>query len=133
MMRILGQLMLPLLMLLGGGAAAAAPFHSDRISVESGGNGPDVVLIPGLSSSPKVWDATVAAIPGYRYHLVHVAGFDGAARAPTPQARWSSRSPRRSPATSGKPPQAPGDRRPFARRQLGDDGRGAPSRAGLAS
>jgi pimeloyl-ACP methyl ester carboxylesterase len=43
------------------------------------GKGRDVVLIPGLSSSPRVWDSTVAAVPGYRYHLVHVAGFDGLA------------------------------------------------------
>jgi pimeloyl-ACP methyl ester carboxylesterase len=57
---------------------APPPFASDRISVEVHGRGPDVVLIPGLSSSPRVWDATVAAVPGYRYHIVHVAGFDGA-------------------------------------------------------
>jgi pimeloyl-ACP methyl ester carboxylesterase len=43
------------------------------------GSGPDVVLIPGLSSSPEVWQSTVAAMPGYRYHLVHVAGFAGRA------------------------------------------------------
>jgi pimeloyl-ACP methyl ester carboxylesterase len=35
------------------------------------------VLIPGLSSHPDVWASTVAAMPGYRYHLVHVAGFAG--------------------------------------------------------
>jgi pimeloyl-ACP methyl ester carboxylesterase len=77
-MRLLAWLLLPLLALCGG-TAAAAPFKSDRISIEVRGKGPDVVLIPGLSSSPRVWDATVAALPGYRYHLVHVAGFDGAA------------------------------------------------------
>lgn len=53
-------------------------FASNRISVEVRGSGPDVVLIPGLSSSPRVWDSTVAAMPGYRYHLVQVAGFAGA-------------------------------------------------------
>ena len=58
-------------------AAARPAFSSDRISVEVRGSGPDVVLIPGLSSSPQVWTSTVAAVPGYRYHLVHVAGFDG--------------------------------------------------------
>jgi len=58
--------------------AANRVFASDRISVEVKGTGPDVVLIPGLSSSPRVWDGTVAALPGYRYHLVRVAGFDGA-------------------------------------------------------
>jgi pimeloyl-ACP methyl ester carboxylesterase len=64
---------------LAAGAAAAprAPFASDRLSVEVVGKGPDVVLIPGLSSSPQVWRGAVAAVPGYRYHLVHVAGFAG--------------------------------------------------------
>jgi pimeloyl-ACP methyl ester carboxylesterase len=55
----------------------APSFASDRISVEVHGSGPDVVLIPGLSSSPRVWDSTVAAVPGHRYHIVHVAGFAG--------------------------------------------------------
>src|SRR4051812_25197318 len=77
MYRILALAMLPLLAIFGG-AAEAAPFHSDRISVETRGRGPDVVLIPGLSSSPKVWEGAVAAVSGYRYHLVRVAGFDGA-------------------------------------------------------
>jgi pimeloyl-ACP methyl ester carboxylesterase len=59
-------------------AAAAMPaFASERLSVRALGSGPDVVLIPGLSSSPDVWRSTVAAVPGYRYHLVHVAGFAG--------------------------------------------------------
>ena len=59
--------------------ATQAPFASDRISVEVVGQGPDVILIPGLSSSPDVWASTVAAVPGYRYHLVHVNGFAGRA------------------------------------------------------
>lgn len=67
-------------------AAAGAPpvgvavpaFHSDRIQVTVVGSGPDVILIPGLSSSPGVWASTVAAVPGYRYHLVQVDGFAGA-------------------------------------------------------
>ncbi len=58
-------------------AAAAAQFTSDRIGVTVRGEGPDVILIPGLSSSPEVWDSTIAAMPGYRYHLVHVSGFAG--------------------------------------------------------
>jgi pimeloyl-ACP methyl ester carboxylesterase len=59
-------------------AAVAAPaFASDRIGVTVRGLGPDVVLIPGLSSSPEVWDSTIEALPGYRYHIVHVAGFAG--------------------------------------------------------
>jgi pimeloyl-ACP methyl ester carboxylesterase len=48
-----------------------------RIAVTVTGEGPDVVLIPGLTSQPRIWESTVAAVPGYRYHLVHVAGFAG--------------------------------------------------------
>jgi pimeloyl-ACP methyl ester carboxylesterase len=55
----------------------AAPFASDRITVRTEGSGPDVVLIPGLNSSPRAWASTVAAVPGYRYHLVHISGFAG--------------------------------------------------------
>jgi len=58
-------------------SALAAPFASERISVRTEGSGPDVILIPGLNSSPRTWASTVAALPGYRYHLVHVAGFAG--------------------------------------------------------
>ena len=68
-----------LFLLVAAPAAAQPAFTSDRISVEVRGTGPDVVLIPGLSSSPRVWESTVAAVPGYRYHLVHVAGFAGKA------------------------------------------------------
>lgn len=71
------RLLLAFLLLPLAAAASAAPFASDRISVETIGSGPDVVLVPGLSSSPEVWRSTVAAVPGYRYHLVHVAGFAG--------------------------------------------------------
>ena len=59
--------------------AAAAPFASERITVRLEGSGPDVVLIPGLNSSPRAWASTVAALPGYRYHLVQVSGFAGQA------------------------------------------------------
>ena len=57
--------------------ALAAPFASERITVRTEGSGPDVVLIPGLNSSPRTWASTVAAVPGYRYHLVQVSGFAG--------------------------------------------------------
>ena len=68
-----------LLIALGAIAPAAAQpaFTSERIGVTVRGEGPDIVLIPGLSSSPEVWDSTIAALPGHRYHLVHVAGFAG--------------------------------------------------------
>ena len=69
-----------LLIALAATPAAADPaFSSDRISVQVVGSGTDVVLIPGLSSSPDVWQSTVAAVPGHRYHLVHVSGFAGQA------------------------------------------------------
>ncbi len=52
---------------------------SDRITVTVRGKGPDVVLIPGLTSSSAVWDATAARFEkSYRLHLVQIAGFAGA-------------------------------------------------------
>jgi pimeloyl-ACP methyl ester carboxylesterase len=62
---------------LAAGAAVAAPSRPSRISVAVHGSGPDVILIPGLSASRGVWNGTVAAVPGYRYHLVQIAGFAG--------------------------------------------------------
>lgn len=61
-------------------ALAAAPpqrWEPTRFSVEVRGSGPDVILIPGLTAGRGVWSGTVAAVPGYRYHLVNVAGFAG--------------------------------------------------------
>ena len=58
--------------------AAPPPAAPSRISVTVQGKGPDVVLIPGLAASRGIWSSTVAAVPGYRYHLVQVAGFAGA-------------------------------------------------------
>jgi len=64
--------------LLGTAAGAlAAPFESARITVRTEGSGPDVILIPGLNSSPRVWTEMIKAVPGYRYHLVQVSGFAG--------------------------------------------------------
>ena len=58
-------------------APAARPFAPTRFSVVVQGTGPDVILIPGLTGSRDVWKGSVAAVPGYRYHLVQVAGFAG--------------------------------------------------------
>jgi pimeloyl-ACP methyl ester carboxylesterase len=58
-------------------APAAKPFAPTRFSVVVQGTGPDVILIPGLTGSREVWKGAVAAVPGYRYHLVQVAGFGG--------------------------------------------------------
>ena len=60
--------------------ACAADFTSDRIEVTTEGEGRDVILIAGLNSSPRVWREMVRAVPGYRYHLVQVAGFAGRAK-----------------------------------------------------
>jgi pimeloyl-ACP methyl ester carboxylesterase len=59
-------------------AAAAPAFVPSRFTVEVIGSGPDVILIPGLTASKEVWRGTVAAVPGYRYHLIQVSGFAGA-------------------------------------------------------
>lgn len=64
-------------MLMPPAFAAPGRFTSDRISVVVQGSGPDVILIPGLTASRDMWKGTVAAVPGYRYHLVQVAGFAG--------------------------------------------------------
>lgn len=76
---------------LAAGAAASAPAAApaklfadgrlvtrDRFTVEVVGAGPDVVLIPGLSSSKETWRRTAERLRGrYRLHLVQVAGFAG--------------------------------------------------------
>ncbi len=61
------------------GASAPVPFASDRIAVSVEGTGPDVILIPGLTSHPSIWDATAAHLTatGHRVHRVWVSGFAG--------------------------------------------------------
>ncbi len=66
------------------GAAALMPAHaanftSERVRISAEGAGKDVILIPGMGSSPRVWREMVQAVPGYRYHLVQVNGFAGVA------------------------------------------------------
>ncbi|WOF42119.1 alpha/beta hydrolase [Sphingopyxis indica] len=58
-------------------AACAAPFvERDRVTIAVEGKGPDVVLIPGLSSPRAVWNATAQRLKGqYRLHIVQVRGF----------------------------------------------------------
>ena len=76
---------------LSAAPAGAAPTTPARISVEVRGSGPDVILIPGLSASRGVWNGTVAAMPGYRYHLIQVAGFAGTPAAVRPLAKLIGR------------------------------------------
>jgi len=59
-----------------------ADFQSGRFHVRI--DGPehpvgDIILIPGLTSSPEVWDGLTDQLKGrYRIHRVHVQGFAGA-------------------------------------------------------
>ncbi len=59
-----------------------ANFESGRFHVRvDGPEAPvgDVILIPGLSSSPHVWDLLTDELKGrYRVHRIHVQGFAGA-------------------------------------------------------
>ncbi len=58
--------------------ADSALIVRDRFSDEVVGRGPDVVFIPGLSSSRATWRATAERLRGrYRLHLIQVAGFAG--------------------------------------------------------
>lgn len=74
---MLTRLLLTLSLLFGAAPLAAEPFKSDRITVTVQGKGPDVVLVPGLTSSPAAWKHVAADVPGYRYHFVQVKGFAG--------------------------------------------------------
>ncbi|MEQ1781606.1 MAG: alpha/beta hydrolase [Hyphomonadaceae bacterium] len=50
-----------------------------RFTATVTGQGPDVILIPGLASSGDVWDATVKQLsPTHRVHVIQVSGFAGA-------------------------------------------------------
>ena len=63
-----------------GSAQAATPFE-----VRVTGNGPDVLLIPGLASSGAVWDDTVRRLCAtHRCHVFTLAGFAGVPPQPGP-------------------------------------------------
>ena len=56
--------------------AATPATGPTRFSVEVVGTGPDVILIPGLSTPRAVWQPTADALKShYRVHLVQVKGF----------------------------------------------------------
>lgn len=72
----MARLILTLLILVFASPATAQAFQSERIAVTARGAGPDVILIPGLASTPAVWDATAEALESrYRVHVVAVNGF----------------------------------------------------------
>ena len=59
-------------------APSAGGFVSERIIVTTQGEGPDVIVIPGLTSSAEIWDTTAAALDdNHRVHLVQLNGFAG--------------------------------------------------------
>lgn len=70
------------------GPAAHGHRHADfesgrfhvRVEGEASAPGRDLILIPGLSSHPDVFNGLIARLePGWRVHAVHVSGFAGAA------------------------------------------------------
>jgi pimeloyl-ACP methyl ester carboxylesterase len=63
----------------------AAAFTPTRFTVADSGTvgKPDVILIPGLSSSAAVWDAEAKLLaPNYRLHILQIDGFAGAPAGP---------------------------------------------------
>ncbi|MFT3811710.1 MAG: alpha/beta hydrolase [Micropepsaceae bacterium] len=63
-----------------GGAALAAP---TRFTVTVSGEGPDIILIPGLSSAPHVFDGLAPMLEAtHRVHRIQIAGFAGLAAGP---------------------------------------------------
>jgi pimeloyl-ACP methyl ester carboxylesterase len=60
-------------------APAALAQEPARFSAAVRGDGPDVILIPGLASSGAIWDATVEQLAStHRVHVIATAGFAGA-------------------------------------------------------
>jgi len=61
-------------------------FAPTRFTVETVGEGPDIVLIPGLGSVPAVYDGQMDMLASnQRVHRITVAGFDGSAPGPNAQ------------------------------------------------
>lgn len=78
-------LLVLLLALLGRHRMPAQAFHPTRFTVVDAGTAgkPDVVLIPGLSSSRAVWEGEAKLLaPNYRLHLLQVDGFAGTPAGP---------------------------------------------------
>ncbi|WP_199862652.1 alpha/beta fold hydrolase, partial [Erwinia billingiae] len=62
--------------------------NSQRISVQTQGSGPDVILIPGLASSREVWaDLASTLRMSHRIHLVELAGFASTPAISNPQGK----------------------------------------------
>lgn len=62
------------------GACSADITLGKSVTILNEGQGPDVVLIPGLSTPRVVWDPTAARLKSkYRLHIVQIRGFGDAA------------------------------------------------------
>jgi len=73
---MIARIFIAFALLLTPSLAAAQLREGKRFTVLVEGKGPDVVLIPGLSSPREVWDGARKALGGrYRLHLVQVRGF----------------------------------------------------------
>jgi N-formylmaleamate deformylase len=67
--------------------AATAEQSCHCFDVQVSGEGPALLLIPGVASSADVWQATVAALQDrYQLHVLTLAGFAGVA--PIPMQSW---------------------------------------------
>lgn len=67
----------------------AASFESGDLLIEKHGGGPPLILIPGLSSGPWVWETTVnRLVTKHTVYLITLPGFDG--RAPRKDATLDS-------------------------------------------
>lgn len=77
---------LPAAILVASALFLTAPAHAkdpERFAVTVTGAGADIILIPGLASSAKVWDATVKQLsPDHRVHVLQIAGFAGSPAGP---------------------------------------------------
>lgn len=78
---LLGALLAPAM----AASAQASDNKAELFGVELRGSGPDVLLVPGLASSPEVWTSLAAELSAqHRVHLIDIAGFAG--RAPVADA-----------------------------------------------
>ncbi|MFM9865302.1 MAG: alpha/beta fold hydrolase [Micropepsaceae bacterium] len=74
----LGTLVLVLTLLVSVPVAQASGLAPMRFTVTVEGQGPDVIMIPGLASSADVWRPAAEKLKArYRVHLIQVSGFAG--------------------------------------------------------
>ena len=69
-----------LALLTANSPAAAEQIEGECPTFETAGEGPDLLLVPGLGSAPAVWDNVRDRLSEtHRVHFIHVAGFAGRA------------------------------------------------------